>query len=128
MKRYVQCLLEARSSVRLVATTASYPTGEQYATLQAARKHAAKVGKLSPIPSGKVFGKRSNSSHGSPEEGAPVRLLASLRSLHRKSNNSGPPSPTVSDDSEGSGATFRSAESLHRPTPIPQDAASSYAL
>lgn len=51
-------------------------------------------------------------------------LKAGFRKLY---NSSGQSSPTGSAESQGSSATLRSIDSLHRPTPIPADAASSFA-
>ena len=64
---------------------------------------------LSPILSGKQYGT------GNPKGGS-----------RRVFSNSGQSSPTGSQDSQGSGNTMRSVESLHRPTPIPSDASGSF--
>lgn len=95
---------------------------------QVAHLQPGHLSKVSPIHSGKVHGMRNSRGQALSDDSSRPGGFLGQNHLAKRSTNSGPPSPTVSEDSEGSGATFRSAESLHRPTPIPQEAASSYSL
>lgn len=81
---------------------------------------SSRLGKTSPNQAGK--GIEGNGEFTGKES---LSLKAGLRRPFSISNQS---SPTGSLDSQGSGITNRSHDSLHRPTPIPSDASHSLSM
>lgn len=82
---------------------------------------------ISTSPLGKPYAKKFGSSYDSMTS---KDLVGPKTGSRRTVSNSGQSSPTGSLDSQetqGSGVTFRSMDSLHRTTPIPSDASGSFA-